>query len=82
MDLSLNFQTLAKRKAWLRFETQRAMDYSLAAVKLLCVQLKDAIESPSENAMDLRGILFQRAWLQVPPSPLFQFPQITPLSFP
>ncbi|KAK9939932.1 hypothetical protein M0R45_016612 [Rubus argutus] len=40
------------------------MDYNLAAVKLLCVQLKDAIESPSENAMDLGGILFQRAWLQ------------------
>ncbi|KAJ6937339.1 hypothetical protein NC652_011861 [Populus alba x Populus x berolinensis] len=40
------------------------MDYSLAALKLLCVQLKDASETPSQNALTLGGILFQRAWLQ------------------
>ncbi|ESR37622.1 hypothetical protein CICLE_v10030019mg [Citrus x clementina] len=40
------------------------MDYSLAALKLLCVQLKDARESPSQNAVTLGGILFQRVWLQ------------------
>lgn len=41
------------------------MDYGLAALKLLCVQLKDARETPSQNALTLGGILFQRAWLQV-----------------
>ncbi|KAJ9188748.1 hypothetical protein P3X46_000115 [Hevea brasiliensis] len=40
------------------------MDYSLAALKLLCVQLTDARETPSQNALTLGGILFQRAWLQ------------------
>ena len=40
------------------------MDYSLAALKLLCVQLKDARQIPSGNALSLGGILFQRAWLQ------------------
>uniref|UniRef100_A0A2P2NKT5 Uncharacterized protein LOC105111982 isoform X1 n=1 Tax=Rhizophora mucronata TaxID=61149 RepID=A0A2P2NKT5_RHIMU len=40
------------------------MDYSLAALKLLCVQLKDVRETPSQNALTLGGILFQRAWLQ------------------
>ncbi|XP_059430860.1 uncharacterized protein LOC132164373 [Corylus avellana] len=40
------------------------MDYSLAALKLLCAQLKDATETTSQNAMTLGGILFQRAWLQ------------------
>ncbi|KAK6272225.1 PREDICTED: uncharacterized protein LOC18590426 [Theobroma cacao] len=40
------------------------MDYSLAALKLLCGQLKDARETPSQNALTLGGILFQRAWLQ------------------
>uniref|UniRef100_A0A5B7BL15 RecQ-mediated genome instability protein 2 n=1 Tax=Davidia involucrata TaxID=16924 RepID=A0A5B7BL15_DAVIN len=40
------------------------MDYSLAALKLLCVQLKSARETPSQSAMTLGGILFQRAWLQ------------------
>ncbi|KAJ6927630.1 hypothetical protein NC651_011614 [Populus alba x Populus x berolinensis] len=40
------------------------MDYSLAALKLLCVQLKGASETPSQNALTLGGILFQRAWLQ------------------
>jgi len=43
------------------------MDYSLAALKLLRVQLKDTSETPSQNALTLGGILFQRAWLQVPP---------------
>ncbi|XP_010933476.1 uncharacterized protein [Elaeis guineensis] len=38
------------------------MDYSLAALKLLCCQLKDA--RPTTSAMTLYGILFQRAWLQ------------------
>lgn len=40
------------------------MDYSLAALKMLCSQLKDARETPSQNAVTLGGILFQRAWLQ------------------
>ncbi|XP_028777123.1 recQ-mediated genome instability protein 2-like [Neltuma alba] len=40
------------------------MDYSLAALKLLCAQLKDAREVPSRNGFILGGILFQRAWLQ------------------
>ncbi|GAV76723.1 hypothetical protein CFOL_v3_20196 [Cephalotus follicularis] len=40
------------------------MDYSLAALKLLCAQLKDARETPSQNAMTWGDILFQRAWLQ------------------
>ncbi|XP_050213569.1 uncharacterized protein LOC126664974 [Mercurialis annua] len=40
------------------------MDYSLAALKLLCAQLKDAREAPSQNALTLGAILFQRAWLQ------------------
>ncbi|KAL6195893.1 hypothetical protein ACLB2K_031510 [Fragaria x ananassa] len=40
------------------------MDYSQAAVKLLCAHLKQAVESPLDNAMNLDGILFQRAWLQ------------------
>ncbi|KAH7838135.1 hypothetical protein Vadar_022485 [Vaccinium darrowii] len=40
------------------------MDYSLAAPKLLCVQLKNARQTPSQSSMSLGGILFQRAWLQ------------------
>ncbi|KAG7947661.1 hypothetical protein I3843_14G105800 [Carya illinoinensis] len=40
------------------------MDYRLAALKLLCAQLKDAKEVASQNAMSLGNILFQRAWLQ------------------
>ncbi|XVF05265.1 hypothetical protein REPUB_Repub05bG0157000 [Reevesia pubescens] len=40
------------------------MDYGLAALKMLCGQLKDARETPSQNALTLGGILFQRAWLQ------------------
>ncbi|KAI3427552.1 uncharacterized protein J3R85_009382 [Psidium guajava] len=52
------------------------MDYSLAALKLLSFQLKEAIEatssslssssssSSSHNAFTLGGLLFQRAWLQ------------------
>ncbi|KAK9279602.1 hypothetical protein L1049_013281 [Liquidambar formosana] len=40
------------------------MDYSLAALKVLCGQLKNARETLSQNAMTLGGILFQRAWLQ------------------
>jgi len=38
------------------------MGYSLAALKLLRVQLKEASETPSQNALTLGGILFQRAW--------------------
>lgn len=60
------------------------MDYSLAALKLLCSQLKDAKETVTQKsnaAFTLEGILFQRAWLQVlitPPSsspfpPFFPF---------
>ncbi|CAE5956879.1 unnamed protein product [Arabidopsis arenosa] len=40
------------------------MDYSLAAVKMLCSQLRDAKPTPSQNATALGGVLFQRAWLQ------------------
>ncbi|TYK00710.1 recQ-mediated genome instability protein 2 [Cucumis melo var. makuwa] len=40
------------------------MDYSLAALKLLCRQLKDARGTPSHATATLSGILFQRAWLQ------------------
>ncbi|KAK2980065.1 hypothetical protein RJ640_028794 [Escallonia rubra] len=40
------------------------MDYSLAALKLLCVQLKLARQTHTQSAMTLGGILFQRAWLQ------------------
>ncbi|KAF3455129.1 hypothetical protein FNV43_RR05577 [Rhamnella rubrinervis] len=40
------------------------MDYSLAALKLMCSHLKYARETPSQNALTLGGILFQRAWLQ------------------
>ncbi|KAK7262221.1 hypothetical protein RJT34_29784 [Clitoria ternatea] len=40
------------------------MDYSVAALKLLCSQLKQAREVPSQNSFTLGGILFQRAWLQ------------------
>ncbi|BAT90479.1 recQ-mediated genome instability protein 2 [Vigna umbellata] len=40
------------------------MDYSLAALKLLCSQLKQAGEVASQNSYTLGGLLFQRAWLQ------------------
>ncbi|KAK0604009.1 hypothetical protein LWI29_011144 [Acer saccharum] len=40
------------------------MDYSLAAVKVVCDQLKHARQTLSQNAVTLGGILFQRAWLQ------------------
>ncbi|KAI6690390.1 hypothetical protein NL676_027218 [Syzygium grande] len=50
------------------------MDYSLAALKLLSFQLKEAIEATSSSsssslssspyAFTLGGLLFQRAWLQ------------------
>ncbi|XP_054812196.1 uncharacterized protein LOC129313265 [Prosopis cineraria] len=40
------------------------MDYSLAALKLLCAQLDSAREVSSRNGFTLGGILFQRAWLQ------------------
>ncbi|KAL4199913.1 hypothetical protein AMTRI_Chr03g147180 [Amborella trichopoda] len=41
------------------------MDYGLAALKLFCRQLKDAVPTHSSPpSMTLAGILFQRAWLQ------------------
>ncbi|OIW08523.1 hypothetical protein TanjilG_03199 [Lupinus angustifolius] len=40
------------------------MDYSLAALKLLCLQLKHVREVASQNSFTLGGILFQRVWLQ------------------
>ncbi|KAK7312621.1 hypothetical protein VNO77_36609 [Canavalia gladiata] len=40
------------------------MDYSVAALKLLCSQLKQAREVASQNSFTFGGILFQRAWLQ------------------
>ncbi|CAN8294995.1 unnamed protein product [Cochlearia groenlandica] len=40
------------------------MDYSLAAVKILLSQLREAKPTPSQNATSLGGVLFQRAWLQ------------------
>ncbi|XP_042476191.1 uncharacterized protein LOC122057899 isoform X1 [Macadamia integrifolia] len=40
------------------------MDFSLAALKLLCGQLKHAKGTSSPSAMTLGGIIFQRAWLQ------------------
>ncbi|VVA90491.1 unnamed protein product [Arabis nemorensis] len=40
------------------------MDYSLAAVKMLSSQLRDAKSTPSQNSTSLGGVLFQRAWLQ------------------
>ncbi|XP_078437422.1 recQ-mediated instability-like protein [Wolffia australiana] len=50
------------------------MDYSLAALKLFCSQLKEAAESPANPTSTplltptassaLYGILFQRAWIQ------------------
>ncbi|KAK4742721.1 hypothetical protein SAY87_000722 [Trapa incisa] len=40
------------------------MDYSLAALKVLSFQLMEARQTPSQNALTLGGILFQRAWMQ------------------
>ncbi|XP_027911212.1 recQ-mediated genome instability protein 2 [Vigna unguiculata] len=40
------------------------MDYSLAALKLLCSQLKQVGEVASQNSFTLGGLLFQRVWLQ------------------
>ncbi|XP_027347758.1 recQ-mediated genome instability protein 2 [Abrus precatorius] len=40
------------------------MDYSVAALKLLSSQLKQAREVASQNSFTLGDILFQRAWLQ------------------
>ncbi|XP_068646695.1 uncharacterized protein [Aristolochia californica] len=42
------------------------MDYSLAALKLLCLQLKSARERPSSSppSLTLGSIVFQRVWLQ------------------
>lgn len=58
---------------------QNQMDYNLAALKLLCSQLKESHEvqpnSESHPSFTLGSILFQRAWLQV------LFPKL-PSSFP
>ncbi|XP_042024674.1 uncharacterized protein LOC121771847 [Salvia splendens] len=40
------------------------MDYNLGALKLMSAQLKNARQTPSQNAFSLGGILFQRAWIQ------------------
>lgn len=41
------------------------MDYNLAALKVLCFQLRDARQTTATPpAMTLFGILFQRAWVQ------------------
>ncbi|MED6155464.1 hypothetical protein PIB30_005668 [Stylosanthes scabra] len=42
------------------------MDYSVAALKVVCSQLKHAREVPnhSQSSYTLGGILFQRLWLQ------------------
>ncbi|KAK4607637.1 hypothetical protein RGQ29_001461 [Quercus rubra] len=40
------------------------MDFGLAALKLVCAQLREAKETQSQNSFTLGGILFQRAWLQ------------------
>ncbi|KAK1373527.1 RecQ-mediated genome instability protein 2 [Heracleum sosnowskyi] len=40
------------------------MDYSLAALKVLCIQLKAARQADSQSGASLNGILFQRAWVQ------------------
>ncbi|KAD3337153.1 hypothetical protein R6Q59_027817 [Mikania micrantha] len=42
------------------------MDYSLAALKLLCIQLKAArpTHDSSQSSLSYGPILFQRAWLQ------------------
>ncbi|CAN1339067.1 hypothetical protein LINPERPRIM_LOCUS38313 [Linum perenne] len=40
------------------------MDYSLAALKLLCFQLNGARQSPKPKVLTLGAILFQRVWLQ------------------
>lgn len=41
------------------------MDFGLAALKLVCAQLREAKETQSQDSFTLGGILFQRAWLQV-----------------
>lgn len=40
------------------------MDYSLAALKLMCSQLKQAKQTTSQASFTYAGILFQRAWVQ------------------
>ncbi|KAI3702659.1 hypothetical protein L6452_28407 [Arctium lappa] len=42
------------------------MDFSLAALKLLCIQLKAARQTTdsSQSSLSVGPILFQRAWLQ------------------
>ncbi|KAL1323542.1 uncharacterized protein LOC107634126 isoform X2 [Arachis ipaensis] len=42
------------------------MDYNVAALKVVCSQLKHAREVPnhSQSSYTLGGILFQRVWLQ------------------
>lgn len=56
-----------------------AMDYSLAALKLLASQLAGSTTAPSSEgsspAQMLFGIRFQRAWIQVPSS-IFPVPSL------
>ncbi|KAL1361472.1 hypothetical protein HN51_009843 [Arachis hypogaea] len=42
------------------------MDYSVAALKVVCSQLKHAreVQNHSQSSYTLGGILFQRVWLQ------------------
>ncbi|CAO2814612.1 unnamed protein product [Amaranthus hypochondriacus] len=40
------------------------MDYKLGALKLMCQQLKEAIQTPSQTSYTFKGVLFQRVWLQ------------------
>ncbi|XP_021767392.1 uncharacterized protein LOC110731814 [Chenopodium quinoa] len=40
------------------------MDYTLAALKLMCAQLKQSKQTPSQSSFTFGGILFQRAWVQ------------------
>ena len=71
-----------KREKEREREKERGMDFGLAALKLVCAQLREAKETESQNSFTLGGILFQRAWLQVFHSTLlniiFLFLLITP----
>lgn len=60
MALKINIRN---ESVWIT-ERQGKMDYSLAAPKVMCGQLRKAKETTSQNAFTLGGVLFQRAWLQ------------------
>ncbi|KAF5185263.1 Pentatricopeptide repeat-containing protein [Thalictrum thalictroides] len=66
-DLSIKIhETTAIARVVLRLDEREIseMDYRLAALKLMCVQLKNARQTSTPSAMALSDILFQRAWLQ------------------